>query len=290
VKTEVDMAVRYKFASLEDFLISTPATVDGQLDDGWGALFPVKGREIEATILFADIPAFTRRTEDLTSTETLAFVNNFFAWISAEALRDRPCVIDKYIGDEIMVVFSEEFGAKDPFREALDAARWMGEHDVLDFQPQIGLASGRVTVGYVGTPLRYNCSVFGRPVAIAARCAKAPHDDSNEDHYSTRITFPAALWTGRDFATEFYPRRVMRSDSTEQEQPMTWSLRQNRSVGFKNVDDMEIVEIVNSAIRYTPFTAEERAREGVASLRQQGRYWPPSDAPKTGASEASEEQ
>jgi class 3 adenylate cyclase len=55
------------------------------LDDGWGAQFAVKGRELEATILFADIADFSGRTADLTPTETLAYVNNFFAWISAEA-------------------------------------------------------------------------------------------------------------------------------------------------------------------------------------------------------------
>ena len=43
----------YKYHSLEDFLISNPLTVDGQLDDGRGAVFPVKGREIEAAILFS---------------------------------------------------------------------------------------------------------------------------------------------------------------------------------------------------------------------------------------------
>ena len=49
------MSVKYHFNSLEDFLISTAFTVDGQLDDGWGASFPVKGREIEVTVLFSDI-------------------------------------------------------------------------------------------------------------------------------------------------------------------------------------------------------------------------------------------
>lgn len=50
------MPVNYNYASLEDFLMSTPATIDGQLDDGWGAKFPVKGREIQATVSFADTP------------------------------------------------------------------------------------------------------------------------------------------------------------------------------------------------------------------------------------------
>ena len=46
--------------------------------------------QIEATVLFADVTAFSARTADLDPTETLTFVNNFFCWITAEALRGRP--------------------------------------------------------------------------------------------------------------------------------------------------------------------------------------------------------
>lgn len=213
------MTVRYQFHTLEDFLIANDLTVDGQLDDGWGALFPVKGREIEATVLFADISAFSARSLDLSAVETLAFVNNFFAWITAEALRGRPGVIDKYIGDEVMVVFSEEFGSQDPFLDAVEAARAMGEQDVLDFSPHIGVASGRVVVGYVGTPLKFNCSVFGAPVALAARCAGVKPDLDESETYSTTVTFPDAEWRGRDFAQVFPPRRYRDPDGTVEEEP-----------------------------------------------------------------------
>lgn len=268
------MAVDYNYSSLEDFLVSTPATIDGILDDGWGAKFPVKGREIQATILFADIPFFTSRTAKLSSTETLAYVNNFFAWISAEALRGRPCIIDKYIGDEIMVVFSEEFGATDPFGEALDAARWMGEHDVLDFQPQIGLASGQVTVGHVGTPIRYSCSVFGRPVVLAARCANVPRADGGE-LWTTRIVFPANEWEGRDFDKQFYPRKHTMPDGSQHEGPMLWSSSAPRNVDLKNYGTVSVIEIGNSMRRLNSFSTEDRARSGVEELRNVGRYWPP---------------
>ena len=71
----------YHYNSLEDFLISTTLTVDGQVNDGSGRPFPVKGREIEATVLFSDIAGFSARTLDLNPAETLAFVNHFFAWV-----------------------------------------------------------------------------------------------------------------------------------------------------------------------------------------------------------------
>ena len=50
------MEVRYPLRSLEDFLIGTPLNANAQLNDGWSAYYPVKGCELEATILSA-VPA-----------------------------------------------------------------------------------------------------------------------------------------------------------------------------------------------------------------------------------------
>src|SRR5205823_660543 len=175
--------MKYKYNSLEDFLISHPLTVDGELDDGGGATFPVKGREIDATILFSDISEFSRRTLNMSATETLIFVNRFFSWITVEALRSGTGIVDKYIGDELMIVFAKEFGSIDPFADALLAGRRMCEYDPLAFSPHIGIASGPVTVGYVGTPVKFNCSVFGAPVALAARCASVKVIDTQNRPY-----------------------------------------------------------------------------------------------------------
>lgn len=73
------MAEERQFHSLEDFLASTESHVDGVLDDGWGFGFPVKGREIEATVLFADIGSFSTRTLAMSPAATLVYVQNFFA-------------------------------------------------------------------------------------------------------------------------------------------------------------------------------------------------------------------
>ncbi|MEX2291804.1 MAG: hypothetical protein WD794_15945 [Mycobacteriales bacterium] len=78
------------FPSLEAYLQDGPLDVDGALDDGGGASFSLKGRELEATVLFADVAGFTRRTADLGPVETLAFVNNYVCWVTHEALRGRP--------------------------------------------------------------------------------------------------------------------------------------------------------------------------------------------------------
>ncbi len=267
-------SVKYRFNSLEDYLISTQLTVDAQLDDGWGAMFPVKGREIEATILFSDISDFSARTLDLSPTETLIFANNFLTWITAEAVRNGNGIVDKYIGDEIMIVFSKEFGSDDPFVDAVHTARWMSEHDALDFSPHIGIASGLVVVGYIGTPVKYNCSVFGAPVALAARCAAVKPSTEGNQWFSTTIVFPASEWGDRNFDIVFPPRKYQSHDGILEEQPHTWTMPLPRSVEMKNIGSIVVQEIVNQAMHIPSQSAEQRARESLRVIRKSGRYWP----------------
>jgi len=265
--------VRYPYHSLEDFLIAKMLTVDAEVDDGWNARYPVKGREIEASILFADITGFSARTADLDPTETLTFVNHFFTWISAEALRGRPGIVDKYIGDEIMVVFSREFGSEDPFVDAVRTARWMGESDVFAFLPHVGIASGRVIVGYVGTPLKYSCSVYGAPVALAARCAGVK--PTGEGFVSSYMTFPAEEWGERDFDEVLQPKRYREPDDSIVETPYGWELTDATSVDFKNLGETEVRQVVRRAGWIPGQSAEDRAREIAVLLAKAGRRWQP---------------
>jgi len=260
--------VKYKYKSLEDFLISTPLTVDASLDDGWGAYFPVKGREIEATILFADIASFSRRTQDMQPTEILIYVNNFFSWITAEAIKGRPCLVDKYIGDEVMVLFSKEFGSEDPFVEALQAARWMAEMDSLSYCPFMGIASGLVTAGYVGTPIKYDCSVFGTPVTLASRCASI----KPEGHYPSSIAFPSELWKDYDIDEIFPPRKYEMPDGKIQAQRQAWKICDERSISLKNIGEIKIREIVCELHHMPSQSAENRAKQYLEYLKKNGLY------------------
>jgi hypothetical protein len=269
------MPVKYRYNSLEDFLISTTFTVDGQIEDGWGAMFPVKGREVQATILFSDITGFSRRTLELSPAETLIFVNYFFAWVTAEALPSSNGIVDKYIGDEMMIVFSKEFGSEDPFEEAVRVARLMGEREIPGFCPHIGIASGRVIVGYVGTPRKYSCSVFGAPVTLAARCADVKPEKKSETEFSScSIVLPSAEWGSRDFSKVFPPWRYKKPDGSIHEQPHSWELLSARTVPMTNLPNTEVREIVKRSLYLSDQPPEERAKEDLKVLREAHRYWP----------------
>ena len=255
------------YHSLDDFLASTQSHIDGVLDDGWGESFPVKGREIEAVVLFADISGFSTRTLGMSPAETLIYVQNFFAWVSAEALHDRPGVIDKYIGDEVMVVFSTEFGSEDPFADAIRAAADMSRHDVHAYQPHMGIASGEVIVGYAGTAKRYNVSVFGAPVALAARCAGVRPPDSSRV-VSSSIVFPAQDWAGRELDAVIPPER-------SQPDLRRCELQDARQVPVKGIGEIAVREIYNTGMWLPTQSAEDRARQSLAVLADGNRYWPP---------------
>ena len=244
--------------------------MDGQIDDGWGAMIPIKGREVDATILFSDIAGFSRRTLTLSPVETLIFANRFFTWGYEEALFQSNGIVDKYIGDEIMIVFSQEFGSEDPFEEAVRVARWMAERDLLNFQPHTGIASGRVIVGYVGSPRKYNCSVFGSPVTLAARCAGVKPET---DFAFSSIVFPSVEWGDRDFSMVFPPRRCTKPDGSTDEQPHSGELLLARKVQMKNLPDTEVREIVRRSA-YLSDPLNEIVKEDLKVLRESRRYWP----------------
>lgn len=276
------MALEQRFNSLEDFLASTELNVDAVVDDGWGFGFPVKGREIEATVLFGDISGFSNRTLGMSPVATLVYVQNFFAWVTAEALHNRPGIVDKYIGDEVMVIFSDEFGSEDPFGDAVRAAAEMSERDVHAYCPHIGIASGRVIVGYAGTPLRYNVSVFGGPVALAARLAGVrPPGDAV---VSSTVVVPAAEWGDRELSDVL----ASRSKGTDEEGAARvtvekFELQAERSQPLKGVGDVAVREIYNKGLWIPGLSAENRAIDNVYVLFQRNRYWPRWEHPQPSA-------
>lgn len=258
--------VKCEYNSLEDFLRSKPLDIDGLLNDGGGAVFPVKGRMLDAAVLFADVSKFSSRVAGLSPIEILIFANNFFAWISAEALRGGPGIVDKYIGDEVMVVFANELGSEDPFLDAVRAARCMAERDDLGFCPHIGLAAGRVVVGYVGTPLKYDCSVYGSTVNIARACCRIPQQGQG----SSSIIVPADLWQNRTLEVIFPKRKIDWGDGETSEEPLDWEDLPARKEKLKTGQEIEIVEIALKSSCLPALSAEAGAQKAFDGLKKDG--------------------
>jgi len=146
----------------------------------------------------------------------------------------------------------------------------------------MGIASGMVTVGYVGTPLRYNCSVFGKPVTIASRCADLKVKTPN---YAS-IVFPSELWKGISFEKEFTSSDDNATSFTIHEMPLNWQEMPPQTVQMKNVGPVEVKSIINVELSdYTYDSAENEfterslitkleAEEDLKQLLDQGKYRP----------------
>jgi hypothetical protein len=246
-----------EYNTLDEYLKSNSFTIDKQIPDGAGVTFPVRGREIEAAILFADITNFSGRTNRLSAPETLAFINLFMTWISAEAVKHSVGIVDKYIGDEIMMVFSKEFGSEDSVKDALTTGRRICEYDPWGFSPHIGIASGKVIVGYTGSSTKYDCSVFGSPVAVANRCAN--HKLQNEK--PSYIVVPSELWTYNDVNEIFPPRTFVDPNGKSSKGNQIWHTEKT-GVNVKG-PNIDAIAIIRGTIWIPRQSAEDYVKESL---------------------------
>ncbi|MGH6913607.1 MAG: adenylate/guanylate cyclase domain-containing protein, partial [Geminicoccales bacterium] len=137
------------------------------------AALPSETREV--TVLFTDIVGSTTRTERLSAEATAAFLNHHFALVS-RCIEAEGGTIDKYIGDAAMALWNTAESQPDHPVRAVRAARAIAcalhaDNAVhgLPVRLRIGVHSGPVVVGNIGTATRMNYTVVGDTVNIAYR-------------------------------------------------------------------------------------------------------------------------
>lgn len=137
------------------------------------------GEEAEATVFFSDVRDFTTLSERLTPTELTHFLNRYFTVMTNITL-DRRGVVDKYIGDALMAFWGAPLKnpghATDAVLAALDMidalAKFNAENAAsggLAIDIGIGLSSGSVVAGNMGSDQRLDYTVMGDTVNLASR-------------------------------------------------------------------------------------------------------------------------
>lgn len=143
------------------------------------------GEMRDMTILFMDVRGFTPISEQLTPTDLVAFLNALLSPLSDE-IQNRDGTIDKYIGDSIMAFWNApmdvEAHAAQACRAALEMVRIterLNAEDAFGFRARdlpiqsvrigVGLNTGEACVGNMGSNRRFNYSVIGDAVNVAAR-------------------------------------------------------------------------------------------------------------------------
>lgn len=156
-----------------------------------------RGERQVMTVFFSDLEGFTRMCEGLTPDAAVRFLNRYFAMM-AEVVRGQEGIIDKYIGDSVMAFWGPPF--TDPAEHArlacvaaLGQMRKMDEfraalpelfgirHGLPEVKVRMGLASGEVTVGNIGSETSRGYTVIGDTVNLASRLEQA------NKFYGTRI-------------------------------------------------------------------------------------------------------
>jgi adenylate cyclase len=129
------------------------------------------------TVMFSDIRGFTPLSETLSATELVELLNRLFTDLGAEILREQG-TIDKFIGDAIMAFWNAPMPMQDHATRAALAALGMrealrrfnaGGHTPRPVAVALGLATGVVCVGNIGSRDRFNYTVVGETVNQAAR-------------------------------------------------------------------------------------------------------------------------
>ena len=141
-------------------------------------LFENERREV--TILFADIRGFTAMSERMPVEDIVSMLNVFFSAMVNVIFRNNG-VLDKFIGDEIMAIFGPPFIENTShFQNAVKSAiemqkateTIMESRNILGkeaFEIGIGINTGEVIMGNVGSTNRMDYTVIGDSVNTAAR-------------------------------------------------------------------------------------------------------------------------
>jgi class 3 adenylate cyclase len=258
----------YSYNTITDFLLSQPLTVDVEIDDEAAGCFPMKCVEFDATVLYVGVHDFSRLSLDLSPPEILIYLNMFLVWMRDSLERERFCVVERFLDSAIVLLFSKRFGSEDPFLDALRSARWMGDHDELQFSPDMGIASGRVAAGFAGTPKEFTGSVFGRPVLMAAAASRM----KPKGEMASCITFPAGEWQGRSLQEAFPPMEFEHPEKGHVKQPPIWQLGEPRAVDFPGLGRTELRDIANFVHWMPKATAREKAREWFSMIKAKGFY------------------
>ncbi len=136
-------------------------------------------RQAEVTVLFADIVGFTAFSENAQPQEVAALMEGYFTH-AVEAIFSAGGTLDKFIGDCVMAFFGAPMAQDDHAYRAVHAAvrirralqEWNAQRQqegLPQIASRIGINSGPVVVGDIGSNRRVDYTVLGNTVNVASR-------------------------------------------------------------------------------------------------------------------------
>jgi adenylate cyclase len=141
--------------------------------------FKLGGVSQTITILFADIRGFTRISEHAPPEKIVSLLNRYFSAMT-EIIFAHGGTLDKYLGDGLMALFGAPTATPDDASNALNAAvamqrrllginRELQEEGLSEIGVGMGLHTGEVVVGYIGSDRRSEYTAIGDTVNTSSR-------------------------------------------------------------------------------------------------------------------------
>jgi class 3 adenylate cyclase len=139
----------------------------------------LKDQRTEISVMFSDIRAFTRMTENLPPERLTRMLQEYFDAMTEEVMATEG-VVDKFIGDGIMAFWGAPIPQSDHADRAITTAhrminrleklkeRWTDE-GLQKLEMGIGVHLGVATIGNIGSRLRSNYTAIGDVVNVASR-------------------------------------------------------------------------------------------------------------------------
>lgn len=162
-----DTLTRYVTRQVVELILEHPETI------------VLDGEEREATLLFSDIRAFTSLSEKMSPTDVVHMLREYFT-LMVDAVFEFQGTIDKFIGDALMAIFGAptpqpnhaELAVLTSLRMqtllAMFNAKRIQEH-VTPVEIGIGIHTGTVVVGNIGSEQRLEYTAIGDAVNLASR-------------------------------------------------------------------------------------------------------------------------
>jgi adenylate cyclase len=193
------------------------------------------GKDQKISILFSDVRSFTSIAEAQGARETVSMLNEYFA-VMVDVIFNNGGILDKYIGDAIMALFGAPFNGPNDADNAVTVANEMmaALHNLnmdrivagkAPIDIGVGISTGDVIVGNIGSPKRMEYTVIGDSVNLASRL---------------------------EGATKYYGAKVLISENTVKDLTRKFLLREIDLIRVKGKD--KPVSVYEALDFYTPAT------------------------------------
>jgi len=176
----------------------SPEVVEELLDGG----MELGGETRHVTVLFSDIRSFTTISESLGPQRVVALLNEYLGMVNG-AIRFHGGVVNKFVGDAVVVIFGAPQPMADHAQRAIHAGlemklrlsklnRVREREGKAPIQTGIGISTGSVVAGIIGSEERWEYTVIGDGVNVASRLESLTKEYPQYDMLITAATLREA--------------------------------------------------------------------------------------------------